>query len=68
MELPANLFGVPFDEAEVTYTAGYTVAPVPVKNACAQIVKNGERDTCAEREEAEHRRDGPGVLWAVAAG
>ena len=40
MELPANLFGVPFDEAEVTYTAGYAVAPVPVKNACAQIVKN----------------------------
>lgn len=35
-----HLLGVPFDEAEVTYTAGYAVIPVPVKVACAQIVRN----------------------------
>jgi hypothetical protein len=35
-----NLLGVPFDEAEVTYTAGYTDAPPQVKVACAQIVRN----------------------------
>jgi hypothetical protein len=38
----ANLLGVPFDEAEVTYTAGYSEMPVPVKVACAQIVRNAE--------------------------
>lgn len=39
-ELPLNFFTVPFDEAELTYTAGYTVLPAAVKTACAQIVKN----------------------------
>ena len=29
-------------EAEVTYTAGYTGVPLPVKVACAQIVRNAE--------------------------
>ncbi len=40
VELPPNLFGVPYDEAEVTYTAGFAAAPAPVKSACAQIVRN----------------------------
>ena len=39
-ELPLNFLGVPFDEAEVTYTAGYAAVPAAVKVACAQIVKN----------------------------
>ena len=41
-ELPRNFMGVPFDEAEVTYTAGYPAIPAAVKSACAQIVKNAQ--------------------------
>lgn len=41
-ELPANLLGVPMDEAEITYTAGYATVPVPVAMACAQIVRNAQ--------------------------
>ncbi len=37
-----HLLCVPFDEAEVTYTAGYAAIPVPVKVACAQIVRNAQ--------------------------
>lgn len=37
-----NLFGMPFDEAELTYTAGYAVIPAAVKTACAQIVRNAQ--------------------------
>ncbi|SEB87431.1 hypothetical protein [Terriglobus roseus] len=37
-----HLLGVPFDEAEVTYTAGFAEIPVPVKVACAQIVRNAQ--------------------------
>ena len=39
-ELPLNFLGVPFNEAELTYTAGYVTVPAAVKAACAQIVKN----------------------------
>ena len=28
------------DEAEITYTAGYSTVPAPVQTACAQIVRN----------------------------
>lgn len=41
-EVPANLLGVPADEAEITYTAGYETVPVPVQMACAQIVRNAQ--------------------------
>ena len=41
-ELPLNFLGVPFDEAEVTYTAGYATVDPAVKNGCAQIVKNAQ--------------------------
>ncbi len=37
-----NLLGVPFDEAEVTYTAGFDDVPPQVKVACAQIVRNAQ--------------------------
>lgn len=37
-----NLLGVPYDEAEVTYTAGYADVPVAVKVACAQIVRSAQ--------------------------
>ncbi|WP_047490945.1 hypothetical protein [Terriglobus sp. TAA 43] len=37
-----HLLGVPYLEAEVTYTSGYVDVPVPVKIACAQIVKNAQ--------------------------
>ncbi len=33
---------MPYVEAEVTYTSGYVDVPVPVKIACAQIVKNAQ--------------------------
>ena len=41
-EVPANLLGLPADEAEITYTAGYTTVPAPVQMACAQIVRNAQ--------------------------
>ena len=41
-EVPTNLLGVPADEAEITYTAGYATIPVPVQMACAQIVRNAQ--------------------------
>ena len=42
LQLPVNLMGLRYGEAEVQYTAGLAVAPEPVKIACAQIVKNAQ--------------------------
>lgn len=42
MQLPWNLLGFAYSEVEVTYTAGLTDTPQPVKFACAQIVKNAQ--------------------------
>lgn len=39
---PASLLGLAYNEAEVTYTAGFTTVPEGVKQACAQIVRNAE--------------------------
>jgi len=39
---PANILGIPYNEAEIVYTAGFVTIPVPVKVACAQIVKNAQ--------------------------
>ena len=37
-----NALGLPYNEAEVTYTAGFVTVPGRVKTACAQIVKNAQ--------------------------
>lgn len=37
-----NVLGLAYNEAEVTYTAGFTDVPDQVKAACAQIVKNAQ--------------------------
>ncbi len=37
-----NTLGYAIAEAEVTYTAGFADIPVPVKVACAQIVRNAQ--------------------------
>jgi hypothetical protein len=37
-----NFLGVNYNEAEVTYTAGFVTVPVAVKSACAQIVRNAQ--------------------------
>ena len=37
-----GIFGLPFAEAEVTYTAGLVSVPTTVKAACAQIVRNAQ--------------------------
>lgn len=37
-----GLFGLPFAEVEVTYTAGLVTMPAAVKVACAQIVRNAQ--------------------------
>ena len=42
LRLPPNLMGLRYSEAEVTYTAGVPAAPVALKVACAQIVKNAQ--------------------------
>jgi hypothetical protein len=40
--LPYNVLGLPYNEVEVTYTAGLIAIPDAVKSACAQIVKNAQ--------------------------
>jgi hypothetical protein len=42
MVFPMNVFGLPFNEVQVTYTAGLTTIPDAVKSACALIVKNAQ--------------------------
>ena len=42
VELPANVLGVSYDEAEISYQAGYTTSPNAVKIAVAQIVRNAQ--------------------------
>jgi hypothetical protein len=42
LTFPANLLGLSYNEAEVTYTSGLGTITVPVKVACAQIVKNAQ--------------------------
>lgn len=39
---PLNILGLPYNEVEVTYTAGLATLPDVVKVACAQIVKNAQ--------------------------
>lgn len=42
VRLPANLLGVTYTEAEITYLAGLPGASNALKVACAQIVKNAQ--------------------------
>jgi hypothetical protein len=42
-----NLLGLNYNEAEVTYTAGFVTVPVSLKVACAQIVKNAQATPAA---------------------
>ena len=39
---PLNILGLPYNEVEVTYTAGLAVIPDAVLSACVLIVKNAE--------------------------
>lgn len=39
---PLNVMGLPYNEVEVTYTAGLTMIPDAVLSACALIVKNAQ--------------------------
>jgi hypothetical protein len=39
---PLNILGLPYNEVQVTYTAGLATIPNVVKCACAQIVKNAQ--------------------------
>jgi hypothetical protein len=40
--LPQNFLGLNYNEAELTYTAGFVTIPVAIKVACAQVVKNAQ--------------------------
>lgn len=42
LTFPANFLGLGYNEAEVTYTAGFVTIPDQVKFACSQIVKNAQ--------------------------
>ncbi|HUB51833.1 MAG TPA: hypothetical protein VL986_06785 [Terracidiphilus sp.] len=42
LTLPWNLFGLPYNEVQVTYTAGLATIGDDVKSACAQIVRNAQ--------------------------
>jgi hypothetical protein len=39
---PLNIMGLPYNEVQVTYTAGLSTIPDKVKSACALIVKNAQ--------------------------
>ena len=51
--LPAGIFGAPFSEVELTYTAGYAEPPEAVKLACAQIIRNAESHPAANVQSAQ---------------
>jgi hypothetical protein len=40
--LPWSVFGLPYNEVLVTYTAGLTAIGADVMSACAQIVRNAQ--------------------------
>lgn len=40
--MPLNVLALPYNEVEVTYTAGLAAIPDAVKFACSQIVKNAQ--------------------------
>ena len=42
LTLPWNVFGLPYNEVQVTYTAGLATIGGDVKSACAQIVRNAQ--------------------------
>ena len=42
LTLPWNLLGLPYNEVNVTYTAGLATLGDDVKSACAQIVRNAQ--------------------------
>jgi hypothetical protein len=42
LTMPWNVFGLPYNEISVTYTAGLTTIGDDVKTACAQIVRNAQ--------------------------
>ena len=42
IEFPLHLLGLSYNEAEVTYSAGFVTVPDAIKAACAQVVKNAE--------------------------
>jgi len=39
---PLNILGLPYNEVEVVYNAGFATLPGAIKVACAQIVKNAQ--------------------------
>lgn len=39
---PTNVLGLPFNEVEISYTAGFAEIPDVVKFACAQLVRNAQ--------------------------
>ena len=51
--LPAGIFGVPYSEVELTYTAGYVEPPEAIKLACAQIIRNVESHPAANVQAAK---------------
>jgi hypothetical protein len=42
ISLPSYALGIPFNEVEITYSAGNAEIPDEIKFACAQIVKNAQ--------------------------
>jgi hypothetical protein len=39
---PANFLGIPYNEVEITYSAGFATASPAIKIACAQVVRNAQ--------------------------
>jgi hypothetical protein len=42
LTLPLNVLGLPYNEVQITYTAGLATIGDDVKTACAQIVRNAQ--------------------------
>lgn len=64
IDLPLQILGLDYIEAEITYTAGFATIPENVKSACAQLVRNAEatpalniRRTTVDKMQMEYFRD-----------
>jgi len=42
LSLSVNAIGIPFNEIEISYTAGFAEIPDAVKFACAQLIRNAQ--------------------------
>ena len=66
LTLPWNVLGLPYNEVQVTYTAGLTTIGDDVKTACAQIVRNAQATPALNASMSQDRHNADEVLLEFA--